>query len=63
MVDAFGAYGLGECRDCANFSGSDRVGRGGGYISNPGLLRNDTRVQFAANYRSSAFGIRCARAR
>ena len=60
MIDAFGPYPP-ECDDCASFTGSGRVGRGGSYVNFEGLLTTFARTEFAANYRSSAFGIRCAR--
>jgi sulfatase modifying factor 1 len=60
MIDAFGPYAP-ECDDCASFTGSGRVGRGGSYVNFGGLLTTFARTEFPATYRSSAFGIRCAR--
>jgi formylglycine-generating enzyme required for sulfatase activity len=60
-LDLFSSYDP-DCNDCANLTnGQQRVGRGGGYISNEGLLQNKQRVAFDPTYRSSAFGVRCAR--
>jgi formylglycine-generating enzyme required for sulfatase activity len=61
VQDLYAPYGD-DCNDCANLdSGTNRVGRGGGYVSYWGLLRSESRVDFDPRYRSSAFGVRCAR--